>query len=315
MLIAYREVKIPKASGGFRTLSVPIPELMAKQREILKYLTCLAIPAGPYLHAYVRRRNIRTAALAVQPLGRAPRYMIKCDVKDFFPSLTRKVVLSACRWVKIIPEDVIGEIDKYCFCEGALPQGAPTSPFLSNLVMKQVGARMGGVLRKFAKSRSYAAQMAFYCDNITITGEEPGVRALLPPLRRILDDYGLRLNRKKTKIVGPSGRKDTCGVIVSEKLSPRKEYWRVLRAQIHNAVCDYQAGRVHPGFYVEHIARTELLARGECAPAWMAKEEPAPMHTWRGRIAFVASLNPERGAQLSAALSRLEDTWKESTSS
>jgi RNA-directed DNA polymerase len=315
MLIAYREVKIPKASGGFRTLSVPEPELMAKQREILRYLTCLAIPAGPYLHAYVRRRSIRTAALAVQPTRRAPRYMIKADVKNFFPSLTREVVLAACRWVHIIPKEAIEEIDKYCFCRGVLPQGAPTSPFLSNLVMKQVGARMGGVLRAFAKSRSYAARMAFYCDNITITGEEPGMRALLPPLRRILGDHGLKLNNKKTRIVGPGGRKDTCGVVVSEKLSPRKEYWRLLRAQIHNAVCDYQAGRVHPGFYVEHIARTILLARGECAPAWMAKEEPAPVSTWRGRIAFVASLNPERGAQLSAALLRLEEAWKESTSS
>jgi retron-type reverse transcriptase len=296
--VAYRKVLIPKKDGGHRTLYVPLKALKEKQGEILKYLTGLASPAGPYIHAYVKRRSIRTFASRFHTAaGKAPRYLLKVDIKDFFPSLTEKVVMKEAER-RVLNPTVRDMIRRYCFVRTGsirvLPQGAPTSPFLSNLVMKTVMARIGGLLKWWERRRHYGTVAAAYCDNIVIGGFEPGILGMLWSVKKILKDYGLELNEKKTRLVGPGGRKEVCGVVISEKLSTRKDYWRRLRAALHNAERDIRTGQVPPGFYFDPNTRTRA---------------PIPWSEWRGKIAFVASLNPLRGAQLAAALARLEVLW------
>lgn len=134
----YATIEIPKNSDPtkFRQLDIPISELKGVQRAINKKILS-EFPADECVHSYVTARSILTAAREFCP-GRA---VLKVDIEHFFPSITFVRVLGLFK--------ALGFSDAASFIfarlttfRERLAQGAPTSPAISNLIMRGIDFRL-----------------------------------------------------------------------------------------------------------------------------------------------------------------------------
>ncbi|HTA20409.1 MAG TPA: reverse transcriptase family protein [Polyangia bacterium] len=252
----YRHEWVGKASGGFRLLEAPKPRLRERQRWLLRNVLA-AIPPSPQAHGFVRGRDVRSF---VRPhAGRA--LVVRLDVEDFFASVTRARIVALFRRVGY-PRAVAETLANLCtvatpshvldarpkdertesltrrFLANArlrdrhLPQGAPTSPALGNLVAWRMDTRLA------ALAAGFGATMTRYADDLAFSGDEAfarGVRFFLPRAGAIVLEEGFRLNHRKTRVMPRGHRQELCGVALGAAPSvPRRERDR-LRAILFNA--------------------------------------------------------------------------------
>ena len=110
-----------------------------------------------------------------------------------------------------------------CFRE-ALPQGAPTSPTISNLVMASFDESMGGWCEE--RQISYTR----YCDDMTFSGEfDPGM--VIRKVSAYLEQMGMVLNRKKTRVYTRGSRQEVTGLTVNERVQVPRFYRKKLRQE------------------------------------------------------------------------------------
>ena len=153
----YRDFTIPKRSGGVRRILAPDDELKELQRRILRRLLD-RLRTHPAAMGFERKRSIVTNAKA--HVGRAA--VLRMDLVDFFPSTSARRVGKYFRrigWNRQGARLLV----RLCCHEGGLPQGAPTSPRLSNLVNYRLDARLAGM------ARTFGAVYTRYADDITIS--------------------------------------------------------------------------------------------------------------------------------------------------
>ncbi len=222
----YTVWRIPKRKGGFRQIESPCDELKKKQKALLKKLR-EAFKVSPFAYAFQPYKNI---AVCAQP--HVGKTWVACiDIKDFFPSITydsfRLPQKNTNGW------DPKGLLDCFHdFGDGKglrLPQGAPTSPFLSNAYLLHFDWLMAW------KCAGLDCDYTRYADDLVVSGENKGrVLALLKIAEQVLEkDYGLEVNHKKTKVVHRTRRQLVCGVVVNRRLNTPRRLRKNLRAEIY----------------------------------------------------------------------------------
>lgn len=217
----YRRALIPKGNGETRKLCVPDPFLMAVQRRIAQQLLPLE-PVSPHACAYRPGGSVRLNAL---PHVGAP-VVVKMDVYHFFDHLTYPMVKE-----KAFPSFRYSEPNRIllamlCTRDNALPQGAPTSPAISNILMRDFDERMGAWCRR--RRIAYTR----YCDDMTFSGDfDP--TPLIRKVKRELKLLGLFPNDHKTLILRRSQCHRVTGAVVNEKLSAPADYKRSLRQELY----------------------------------------------------------------------------------
>ena len=228
--VRYQEARIPKRSGGTRRLWVPSDELKDVQRRILRRLLA-KLRAHPAAMGFERGRSIVDNA---RPhVGR--HLIVKMDVVDFFPNTSAARVERYFRrigWNK----RVAAELTRLVTNGGGLPQGAPTSPRLSNLVNHGLDARLAGL------ARSFGARYTRYADDITFSfGDEArthdigwSARLLIRTATAALADAGYEAHaEKKLCVVRRYRRQQVTGLVVNDKLGLPRSTRRWLRAVRH----------------------------------------------------------------------------------
>ena len=173
-------------------------------------------------HGFVRNRSILTNAK--KHIGH--KNILNIDIKDFFPSITQNMVVK--EFLKMGYENSAAEaLAEICCFENRLPQGAPTSPYMSNLILKE----MDDELDKFSKYRKmtytrYADDMSF-SSNVDIF-------CLLQDLYNIVNKYSFQINEKKTCYYQDPHRKIVTGLIVKEdEVKIPKKFKRKLKQEIY----------------------------------------------------------------------------------
>jgi len=170
----------------------------------------------------------------------AHNYILELDIKDFFPSITEDLVAKFLRQVSMpnfIPHLTHDDIIKLICYKGHLPQGAPTSPFVSNLVMIDADALIQKVAIDFGMVYTR------YADDIVLSANWDGagtrneaketLRLVESKVQEILSNYDLTLNSRKSKIVRPHQRQKILGIVVNEKLSVPRWIRKRIRARLH----------------------------------------------------------------------------------
>jgi retron-type reverse transcriptase len=237
----YVTFAIPKRSGGKRLIMAPKRRLKAIQRRLLTLLV-EKLPQSEYAHAFRRGRSIRTGA---EP-HLAKRFVLKLDLKDFFPSVTfvrvRGLLISygysfpvATALAVIMteserqPVDVDGTVFHVPVGPRHCVQGAPTSPGICNALLRRLDHRLAGL----AKKRGLAYTR--YADDLTFSGDvdRSAFHQLRSVVNRIISEEGFITNSKKTRLMGQGGRQTVTGVVVNQTLGLSRQERRRLRAMAH----------------------------------------------------------------------------------
>ncbi len=221
----YHEVYISKKKGGTRTLSVPEDPLKWVQRSLLLVLTHL-FPRHKCAHGFERGKSIVTHA--GQHVGRKQVYTV--DIEEFFPSITRDRVFGM---LKAYPIEASTPVARYLAnlttYKGALPQGAPTSPILANILCRRLDSR----LFKWARQNGYTYSR--YADDLTFSTNKASVpegdRAFID---KVLLEEGFEVNEEKKRLMPNYKRQMVTGLVVNEKLNLPREKLRGIRALLHN---------------------------------------------------------------------------------
>lgn len=221
---SYHTFEIPRRSGGHRTIHAPDDRLKEVQRRIL-HRVLHGLRAHPSVHGFERGRSIVTNALP--HVGKA--VVICLDIRDFFTEITAHRVFSYLRRVGW-SRHTAAEINRLCTWRGSLPQGAPTSPRLSNLVNYGMDARLAGLASKLG------GDYTRYADDLTfsLVSDDGGtVRTLVQTARLIVLEEGYQLHPGKVSVRRRHHRQEVTGLVVNERIHMPRETRRWLRAVEH----------------------------------------------------------------------------------
>jgi len=285
---------IPKRDGSKRTITAPKPELKKAQRWLLRNVF-EKLPVHQAAHGFLSARSIVSNARA----HAGADVIVKIDVKDFFPTITfprvkgllRKgglpeSVATVCALIATEPpRDVVQFRGRTLWvARGArsLPQGAPTSPSITNAICVRLDRRLAGLARQlgFAYTR--------YADDLTFSyrkkekGDRAPVGALLHGTKKILSSEGFRVHQKKTAVMRAGMTQRVTGMAVNKAGEgvPVARFPRAVVRPLKAAIFNREKGRNPKG--------NETLAE------------------LKGLAAFVHMADPKRGRALLDRIDALE---------
>ncbi|GAB7190775.1 hypothetical protein NUM3379_14820 [Kineococcus sp. NUM-3379] len=284
--------------GTPRLLEAPRPRLRVIQRRLLSAVLA-PVPPHPAAHGFVPGRSALTAAAA--HTGR--RVVVRVDLAAFFASVPAGRVYRVFRTAGY-PEPVAHVLTGLCthrtpsavlaamppgggpedrfglrrwLREAHLPQGAPTSPALANLCAQRLDRRLAGL------AAAGGATYTRYADDLVLSGGEDVRRRadrLVASVAAIAGEEGFAVNPAKTRVQGAGGRQVVTGLVVNARPNVPRAEFDALKALLHNAARtgpEAQNREGHPDFRA-HLA---------------------------GRVTWVESVNPARGARLRAEFERI----------
>lgn len=220
----YHTVIIHRGRGHRnRRLSVPNGFLKTVQRRILDcYLYKLDV--SKFSTAYCRGRSLLDNASP--HIGK--EYIVKLDISHFFDDIDDDMVFMIMRQLGM-SMPATSMLTNLCVHNGRLPQGAPTSPYIANLVMKHFDEKLG--LWCAENNITYTR----YCDDITLSGDKKAIKNshLVSKIRQMLYRMGFTLNEKKTVFVSSSQQQKVTGIIVNEKPQISREMRRTIRQEVY----------------------------------------------------------------------------------
>lgn len=234
---AYHQVSIAKRSGQLRTLDIPHDTVKILQKDLARTLSYLYRPRAS-AHGFLPGRSIKSNA-AVH-VGR--RWVLNIDLENFFPSIHFGRVLGAFTGVFGVSRDAARPLAELCCAPtdagGILPQGAPTSPILSNVVCGSLDRALAEI------ARQNGCFYTRYADDITfssnseefptgLAGVRDGVIELNTSVVAAIERNTFRVNSAKTRLAGPKQRHEVTGLIVNERVNTHRRFIRQVRAMLH----------------------------------------------------------------------------------
>ncbi len=231
----YAEFTVPKRRGGVRSLAAPHPALKQVQRRLVDSLLG-SLPVHRASTAFSKGSSVVTNATA--HVGRA--MVIKLDLQDFFPSIheervrgllfalgaDREVAEAFARLTTYRPRLASGALSGVA----VLPQGAPTSPAIANLIARRLDARLAGL------SKKWKASYTRYADDLTFSfAEEPRqVGRFLWWANAICQQEGFVENASKRRVMRATGRQQVTGLVVNQRVTLPRHLRRSFKAIVHN---------------------------------------------------------------------------------
>ena len=232
----YKEFCINKSSGGLRKILAPISALKILQQK-LAYVLCLIYQPKVSVHGFIDNRSILTNA----KIHIKKNNVLNLDIKDFFPCIN----FGRVRGLFIakpydLPDSVATVLAQICCFDNQLPQGAPTSPIVSNMIC----SRLDSQLRILA--RDNRCNYTRYADDITFSTSIknfPGNLAIILPngeveigtdLEEIIISNGFEINQSKVRLQTKYQRQEVTGLTVNQFPNISRKFVRQIRAMLHD---------------------------------------------------------------------------------
>lgn len=264
----YRRFEIPKKSGGVRTIYAPNGNLKWMQLCLNEMFKSIYTPS-PYAMGFTQGRSI------VDNAGRHlnQNYVFNIDLSDFFPSIAqarvwKRLQMPPFNFSKEVANIVAGlcSIETMYEEEGKepiktynLPQGAPTSPLLTNAICDTLDRRLAGLAKRFGLHYTrYADDITFSSmHNVYQEGSE-----FRKELERIVSGQNFRINPKKTRLNHRGKRQEVTGLTVGEKINVCRSYVKDVRAILHIWE-KYGINSAIAKFYPRYKAEKGYIHKGE----------------------------------------------------
>ena len=286
----YVRFEVPKRSGGIRVLSAPHAELKAVQKKIHTDLIA-KIPLDDTAHGFAKGRSVVTNATKHV----ARDVIVTLDIKDFFPTISfvrvrglfkalgyspaaSTVIAALTTAAPTRPIEYDGKKYEVAVGDPVLPQGAPTSPGISNLIARRLDRRLNGLARKAGWTYTrYADDLAFSAGS----RNKDKVPWLIRQVKEIVKSEGFTVHAKKGRVMRKGGKQQITGVIVNDKPGLDRREVRRLRAVLHRA------------------KREGLAAQNR-------ENHPKYAAHLRGKLAYLAMIDPAKGKAMLAELDALD---------
>lgn len=264
----YRTIQIPKSNGKTRIVYSVSQQLAAYQRWIQQNILA-QLPVHPCATAYMPGSSVKKNA--APHVGH--RQLLQIDLEDFFGHVTyekvKKIFIDAG-----YTETVSTTLARLCTRDGALPQGASSSPALANLVFYALDEQI------FALCREQNVTYTRYCDDLSFSADCLDATSLLRSLREMLSAEGFPINRRKTRVLHSGDKHQITGVVSNVKMQAPSAYRKQIRQEM---------------YYLRRYGLAEHLARmGDsrfCRDGFVKGE--FYLNSLLGRINYVLFLNPE----------------------
>jgi len=294
----YHRWHVPKRDGSLRLISAPKPELKQAQRWIAREVT-EHLPVHAAAHGFLRGRSIVTNAV----VHAGADVVVKLDIRGFYPTVTFRRVKGLLRKAGLgeqvatvmaalatdSPREEMmlrGRIHHVAIAPRSLPQGAPTSPSITNALCLRLDCRLDGL------SRALGCRYTRYADDLTFSfhagagrpakkadgGRDP-VGRLIKSVTAIVKAEGFTIHPSKTRVMRKGARQKVTGLVVNA--APGRPLARVPRKTLRHlraAIRNRELGRPGKGESLDQL---------------------------RGMASFVMMTDRERGRALMARLDRL----------
>ena len=242
----YRQFKIKKKSGGYRQITAPRNRsFMMLLHTVSEMLKSMYTPSN-YAMGFTEGRSVVTNATA----HKGQNYVFNIDLKDFFPSVEQgrvmkrltlspfnfspeiALLISGLCSMRVKRENPIESKKHYLdkLFAYVLPQGAPTSPIITNMICDTLDRRLAGLAKRFGlRYTRYADDITFSSMHYVYADKGDFRKELV----RIIQDQGFAINENKTRLQKLGSRQEVTGVIVSDKINVTKKYVREIRSLLH----------------------------------------------------------------------------------
>lgn len=233
----YRQFTIPKKNGDVRTINAPVGSLKFVQRKLsrllLKRLDEISEQNNikqEIAHAFFKGRSIKTNALP----HRNKKYLLNVDLKDFFDTIHFGRVQGFFKKNKYfkLPDEIATIIAQLTCYNGKLPQGAPTSPVISNLICQILDNKILQLCKKYRLTYTRYADDLTFSTNKKEFIEEYG--NFLEELDVIIEASGFSINSEKTRFQNNDHRQVVTGLSVNKKVNVKKEFYKNTRSMAYS---------------------------------------------------------------------------------
>lgn len=271
----YTRFLIPKKDGDRRELLIPSPLLKTVQRNLL-HNELEKLPLSSYATAYRKSQNILNNAA---PHQNKPM-LLKIDIRDFFGSISYLMVYRALPRT-LYPPSVATLLAHLCCYQDYLPQGAPTSAAVSNLVMQPFDKAMG------AWCSNRGITYTRYCDDLAFSGDFDA-KAAFYKVRSFLLSLGFEINQKKTQLLTQGCRQCVTGIVINNRPQVPRAYRRTLRKDLYY---------IEKYGVVSHLMHINSSQTPPSQP-----EQQACLQSLLGKVQFVLQVDPVNAYFLQASL-------------
>jgi RNA-directed DNA polymerase len=276
----YRVFKIPKRSGGFRDIEAPCDQLKSIQGALLRVLEQIYFPRPP-VHGFTFKRSIVTNAR--RHVG--ARWLLNVDLKDFFPTIHIGRVIGLFKaWPFLAEGQAATILAQICTHNGRLPQGAPTSPIISNMICFKMDRSL------FELAKKHRCVYTRYADDISISTRQTEMPSTIveqigpPPvlgseLNRIVTEAKFEINPQKIRLQSRRQRMVVTGLKVNRFPNVRTALISQIRAMLH-------AWEKHG----PERAQQEFTAKYSRRSKWALSREPSFRHVVLGKLLFLGQV-------------------------
>ena len=216
----YRHFTIPKSNGKVRNIDEPLPDLKFVQSWILKNIL-EKCPISDYAKAYTKGRTLRHNAR----FHKAQPVLVTMDIKNFFPSISISDVTKIFENMGYF-HNLSCFLSHLCCLKNVLPQGAPTSPYLSNLRM----IALDGKISSYTSRRRI--RYTRYADDLTFSGDF-NPHYLIKHVSDLVFEEGFSINSEKTRVARSNTRQEVTGIVVNSHMQVAKEKRKQIRQQVY----------------------------------------------------------------------------------
>lgn len=230
----YINFTIPKKSGGERVISAPVRGLKSILFSLNTLLQALYEPSKCVMGFVPGRSVVDNAKIHI-----GQRYIYNIDLKDFFPSIDKsrvwkRLTLPPFNFSSNIAHTIAGlcsmRIEENGVERFVLPQGAPTSPILTNAICDTLDRRLAALAKRFGMRYSRYADDITFSSMHYVYGKEGN---FIKELHRIISGQNFTINDKKTRLQILGSRQEVTGIIVSDKINVTQQYAREIKTLLH----------------------------------------------------------------------------------
>jgi RNA-directed DNA polymerase len=232
----YKRFEIPKKRGGSREIFAPATALKIVQQKLNQVFQSV-YEAKPSAHGFIPERSIVSNA---QPHARK-KYVLNLDLKDFFPSINfGRVRGMFMGYPYYRNHEVATTLAQICCFNGYLPQGAPTSPIVSNMLCAKLDAQLQRLAKKYRSTYTrYADDITFstsrpnFPSGLAYFSDDTGKIEIGDELKNVIQENGFEIHERKSRLQPYSHRQEVTGLTVNVFPNVNRDFVREIRGMLN----------------------------------------------------------------------------------